>query len=181
MFSKLTTEYFIEELPTDGHSPSKFICSDGAIYYLKYRSGNSMDRYEINCLLLEIICSRLLVYCGIPTPEIALVEIAPGSFKTGDIAINKRTLRPNTICLGFRELTNSDMVSDVQFISDEMHFSKILNPIDLILISIFDLWVDNHDRWEGNYNILFQRQMESDKIKYFAIDHAFTFGGGYRL
>jgi len=165
----------IEELETDGHSPLKFICSDGAVYYVKYRSGKSFDKNEINCLVFEMVCTRLLRRLQIPTPEHALVKITDGSYVKGEIRINKRYIKPGVMGLGSKEIDRANLVSDIESIKKKKEFNRFLNPEDLIRIAIFDLWVDNNDRHADNFNLL--TALEEGKLKFIAIDHAFAFGG----
>lgn len=172
---KETTRILIEELDTDGHSPLKFICSDGAVYYVKYRSGKSFDKYEIHCLLFEMICTRLLQHLEIPVPEQALIEIDGVSYAPGQVKANKRYLRHGVIGWGSREIENTDLVKEIELIQRRKEFNKLLNPEDLIRIAVFDLWVDNADRHSENYNLL--TKFEDGKLKIITIDHAFTFGG----
>lgn len=172
---QVASKILIEELQTDGHSPLQFICSDGAVYYVKYRSGKSFDQKEINCLVFEMVCTRLLERLNVPTPEHALVTILEDSYVPGQITINKRYIKPGVVGLGSKEIENSDMVKEIEAVKKQKEFSKLLNPDDLIRMAIFDLWVDNVDRHSANYNIL--TQWEEGKLKYFAIDHAFSFGG----
>jgi hypothetical protein len=77
----VNTVTLLEEIPTDGHSPMKFLCDDGMIYYCKYRSGYSLNAGEIDFLVYEIVCHYLLKGLEIPTPEIALVTLRKDSYK----------------------------------------------------------------------------------------------------
>jgi CotH kinase protein len=172
---QIDSRILIEELETDGHSPLKFICSDGAVYYVKYRSGKSFDKKEIHCLVFEMICTRLLQRLHIPVPEHALVVISTGSYEQRQIRINKRYLKPGVIGWGSKEVEQTDLVKEIEQIQKRKEFNKLLNPDDLIRIAIFDLWVDNVDRHSGNYNLLVK--LEDGKMKIITIDHAFTFGG----
>lgn len=69
----------------------------------------------------------------------------------------------------------ADIVKEIEPIREKKEFNRLKNPDDLIRIAIFDLWVDNADRRGENYNLLLK--MEEGKLKFIAIDHAFTFGG----
>lgn len=170
-----TSLQLIEEIQTDGHSPAKFLCDDGKVYYVKYRSGNSFKQYEINCLVFELVCTRLLQELRIPTPELAFITIDGNSISEGQLKINKRYLRDRIIGLGSREIIGADILTQIEIIKDKREFNTLLNPADLIRIGIFDMWVDNRDRREDNYNILI-RELD-DKQEFIAIDHAFCFGG----
>ncbi|MCZ8145836.1 hypothetical protein [Flavobacterium sp.] len=85
---RVSTEFLIEELNTSGHAPLKFICDDDATYYCKYLT--QFDRTEINCLAYEVVAHFLLKELGIPTPEIALVEVAQGTLDNTKIRVNRR-------------------------------------------------------------------------------------------
>lgn len=181
--SKRETVSLIEEIPTDGHSPLKFLCDDGEIYYCKYRV--SPKEVEIDCLIYEVVCSILLNELEIPTPEIALVEVSEGSYQEGDLKRNRLYLKPGVICFGSRELKNAQLVTELDKISNKADFSKFINPDDLIRVALFDLWIGNTDRGKGgsrfapgrsnNYNLL--TKPEGKKRKIFAFDHGFTFDG----
>jgi len=181
MTHTIETISLIEEIKTDGHSPMKFICSDGGIYYVKYRSGKSFNKNKLVFLLYEILCSQLLQNLHIPTPPTALVRISEASFNPENLKANKRYTKANIIAFGSKEITNSQLITDFEVIERVQDFQKILNPFDLIKIAIFDLWVDNNDRGKAlkvggyNYNLLFAPSNSKQQI--IAFDHAFTFGG----
>lgn len=172
---KVKSKILIEELETEGHSPLKFICSDGAVYFVKYRSGKSFNKKEIHCLVFEMICTKLLQRLYIPVPADALVTISKDSYAPGQIKANKRYIKPGVIGWGSKEIEQTDLIKEIELIQKRKEFNKLLNPNDLIRIAIFDLWVDNADRHSGNYNLLVK--MEDGKLKIITIDHAFTFGG----
>ncbi|MCW3114209.1 MAG: hypothetical protein JWR18_2605 [Segetibacter sp.] len=169
------TRILIQELETDGHSPMKFICSDGSVYYVKYRSGKSFDKDEINCLVFEMVCTALLQRLQVPTPALALVTIADGSYAKGQLKANKRYTKPEVIALGSKEIARADLIKEIEMVKKRTEFNRFLNPEDLIRIAIFDLWVDNYDRHCDNYNLL--TAMNEGRLQYIAIDHAFAFGG----
>lgn len=172
---KVETRILIEELETDGHSPMKFVCDDGEVYYVKYRSGKSLDKNEISCLVFEMVCTRLLQGLHIPVPEQALVTINKNSYAPGQLVTNKKYVRDGVIAWGSKEIVQTDLVKEIEQVQKKKEFNKLLNPDDLIRIAIFDLWVDNADRHSGNYNLLLK--IEEGKLKIITIDHAFTFGG----
>jgi len=172
---KVETKILIEELETDGHSPMKFVCSDGNVYFVKYRSGKSFDKNEINCLVFEMVCTRLLQKLNIKVPEQALVTIVENSYTEIQLIANKRYTKAGIIAWGSREINQTDLVKEIEQVQNKKDFNKLINPEDLIRIAIFDIWVDNVDRHSGNYNLLLK--MDNGKLNIITIDHAFTFGG----
>jgi hypothetical protein len=175
------SEYLIEEMTTDGHSPLKFLCNNGQVYFCKYRA--TMDRQEINCLAYEFVCSTLLNIVGIPTPETNIVVVGEGSLDPNIIRRNRR-IRVGYSCFGSKLVENSLVLNDFVVLDSKKDFNNLLNPFDVIRIAIFDLWVDNMDRGrkidEGhNYNLLLQQVGKKQKI--IAFDHGFTFGGIDRI
>ena len=172
---KVESKILIEEIDTDGHSPMKFICSDGSIYFAKYRSGKSLNKKEINCLVFEMVCTKLLQELSIPVPEQALITINENSISPGQLKVNKKYIKQGVIAWGSKEILQADLVKEIEIIRRKKEFNRLKNPADLIRIAIFDLWVDNADRHQENYNLLLK--MEKGKLKIIAIDHAFTFGG----
>lgn len=169
------SKILIEEIDTDGHSPMKFICSDGFVYFAKYRSGKSLNKREINCLVFEMVCTRLLEDLGIPVPNQALVTINENSIVEGQLKVNKKYVKHGVIAWGSQEILKADLVKEIEPIRKKKEFNKLKNPADLIRIAVFDLWIDNVDRRQENYNLLLK--MEEGKLKIIPIDHAFTFGG----
>lgn len=184
---KKNTVSLIEEIPTDGHSPLKFICNDGEIYFCKYRV--SQKEVEIDCLVYEVVCSLLLKALGIPTPEIAFVQVTENSYNKDDLNKNRLFIKPGVICFGSNELKYSQLVTELDKISSKSDFKKYVNPDDIIRIALFDMWVGNTDRGKrnsnfspgrsNNYNLL--TKSEGIKSKIFAFDHGFAFGGENRL
>lgn len=87
LLKQVNTELLLEEIKTDGHAPLKFLCDNGVIYYCKHLP--TMNRAEINCLAYEVIANYLLQQLAIPTPEIALIEVAEGTLNKSLITKNK--------------------------------------------------------------------------------------------
>jgi hypothetical protein len=174
---RVSTEFLIEELNTSGHAPLKFICDDNETYFCKYLT--QFDRTEINFLAYEIVAHYLLKALGIPTPEIALVEVAIGTLDKSKIRVNRR-LNEGNICFGSRSVVPSNEITDFEVCLSKRDYNTIHNPEDIVKIALFDLWINNVDRGRFidpgfNYNLL--AVAHHDKRKIMAIDHAFVFGG----
>lgn len=169
----------IEELPTDGHAPMKFLCEDRQVYYCKYRK--AVKQEEIDMLGYEVICHSFLRQLGVPTPSIALIELQDGSFDAKRLFQNRKYAKPGCMLFGSLEVPGADLVRDTELIRTERDFSKFENAADLIRIAVFDLWVNNIDRGRSinahayNYNLLTAPVGKKKQI--IAFDHAFAFGG----
>ncbi|SHG81897.1 hypothetical protein SAMN05444372_11075 [Flavobacterium micromati] len=175
--AKVTTELLLEETKTSGHSPLKFICNDGYLYYCKYLV--DFDPNEINCLAYEIVSHYLLKVLNIPTPDIALVKISEGTLDKSKIIKNRR-LCVNHICFGSKGIDPSEELTEFETCSSKRDYNRILNQEDVVKIALFDLWINNVDRGRFinpgfNYNLLTVRS--GNKRKILAFDHAFVFGG----
>ncbi|WP_293894421.1 HipA family kinase [Flavobacterium sp.] len=174
---KVSTEFLVEEIKTSGHSPLKFICDDGQTYYCKYLV--DFNPNEINCLAYEIVAHYLLKALSIPTPDVALVEIAQGTLDKTKIKVNRRA-NEGTICFGSKSVEPSNEVSDFEVCNTKRDYTSIVNPKDIVKIAMFDLWINNVDRGRFidpgfNYNLLSVAHANGRKIM--AFDHAFIFGG----
>ncbi len=183
LIPKKQTAFLVEEIPTDGHSPLKFVCTDEEVYFCKYRV--SPNKIEIDCLVYEAICSTLMWELGIPSPKIAFVEVMEDSYDKRSLIKNRPYTKPGIICFGSKELVNAQLVTELDKISREEDFEAYTNPQDLIRIAIFDLWVGNTDRGKGgsnfapgrsnNYNLLTIPVGRKKQIV--AFDHGFAFDG----
>jgi hypothetical protein len=168
------TAYLVEELETDGHSPMRFLCDDFEEYYVKYRK--SMKKEELDTLVYEVAGSVIFNHFSIPTPEIALVEITAGSFDPKQLPVNRKYTKPGTVAFGSKKVENSNLYSDLLKIDTKRDFNRFERHTDLIIIALIDLWMDNTDRKEGNYNLL-TAQTENKRKVFVPIDNAFAFGG----
>jgi len=180
LIRKIHTELLLAEIKTDGHAPLKFICDDNNVYYCKYL--NAFNRSELNFLAYEVIANRLLNALNIPTPDIALVQVSPGTLNKELIRANRR-LKEGNICFGSREIKPAQELQAVQTYS-KRDFNKLANPYDVIKIAMFDLWVNNVDRGRFfdngiNYNLLVAS--ENNRAKLVAFDNAFIFGGAHEI
>jgi hypothetical protein len=89
VFRRIKSRHFIEELETDGHHPLKIQADDGNIYFCKYLT--QLQREEIDCLFYELVCHSLLLWLGIPSPELAFMEVDPTHLDPSKISYNKNS------------------------------------------------------------------------------------------
>lgn len=135
-----------------------------------------MKKEELDTLVYEVAGSVIFNHFSIPTPEIALVEITEGSFDPKQLPVNRKYTKPGIMAFGSKKVDNSNLYSDILKIETKRDFNKFERHTDLILIALIDLWMDNVDRKEGNYNLL-AAQTENKKKVFVPIDNAFAFGG----
>ncbi|SFC61833.1 hypothetical protein SAMN05421780_107125 [Flexibacter flexilis DSM 6793] len=152
------------ELPTDGHKPLRFWCDDGRFYFCK-----PLGRHRPEALFYELVCAALLEALELRVPPSAFVQIQTGSFEKKHFLKNK-----TEISIGFQEIAPAETVSQ--------HISYIKNlngnfrrPHSLLKIALFDLWVNNTNRTQSNYNLLVE-ETEFGK-DWVAINHESCFGG----
>lgn len=167
----------IEELPTDGHAPMKFKCDDGSLYYCKYRK-KLRPVEELDCLWYELVGHILLRQLDLPTPDVALVEVAPDSFDRSQLVQNASHLKPGVVTFGSRHVPGS-LVNELFGFPSQV-LERLTNPEQLIGIALFDLWVENADRGRPvdgghNYNLLWAPHEGGYRVV--AFDHAFILGG----
>ena len=77
------------------------------------------------------------------------------------------------ITFGSKWLEDSLEMAEYIRVQNKVALRKFKNPIDIIRIGLFDIWVENTDRKPTNNNILFSAYENHLIIN--AIDHAFTF------
>lgn len=186
VFRRIKSQYFIEELDTDGHHPLKIQADDGNIYFCKYLT--QLQKEEIDFLFYELVCNSLLLYLGIPTPEVALMEVDPMHLDGSRITFNKILLRQKTWVLAVKLLPDTELLTGLSFLNRKRQLNKFRDPYLLVKIGFFDLWVDNMDRGVNrdgveNYNLLIQAELIDNKVwfTWVPIDHAFCFGGPTKL
>jgi len=172
------TQECIAEMGTDGHAPVKFLCSDGHVYYCKYRL-NEAEKRELDFLYYELAGHVLLRQLGIPSPEVAFVRITRDSFQEWQMPRNARHMKPGVVAFGSQQVLG-DIVDDFVRFPKAKDLDRIIQPEDLLRIAFFDLWTGNTDRGKAlrfghNYNVLLAS--EGNRQRFLPVDHAFLFGG----
>ena len=125
-----------------------------------------------------MVANHLLSALSIPTPKVALVNIAEGTLDKNKIHFNRR-LRVGNTCFGSQEIKPAQEIQSIQTFSKH-DYNRLLNPFDVVKIAMFDLWVDNVDRGRHfgdgiNYNLLLASENKRQRL--YAFDNAFIFGG----
>jgi len=170
MIKEVFTVTFKEEMLDQNSVPIVFLCSDFNTYYCKSKLNESDHDY----LVYELIGNKLANHFSITTPEIAYVR-----FKAESMGYNffqkNYGLVDGDLLFGSKSIGSYDTVDKTQkfFIKSNKQFAKLANPSDLLRISILDVHLNNSDRNEENFNLLYN----TEKREFYAIDHAAIFGG----
>jgi len=174
------TVRFLREEETRGHHPVRYACSDGGIYYCKYRMDTG-DETELDFLWYELVGHVLLRQLGLPTPDVAFVQVDEGSFIPHLAPNNAAHMRPGVIAFGSKHMPG-DPVNAFWRYPTKPSFKRLVDAEQLIDIALFDLWVANTDRgkplWDEpgfNFNLL--RAPVGVRHRLVTIDHAFILGG----
>jgi hypothetical protein len=159
---------FIDEVRTDGHSPLLVLTNDYNSYYIKNSKGKTPATYLIN----EFVCNYLLKLWGLKSPEIAAITVNSDILPETLSNYHKIYFYEQTT-FGSKKLEGTVEMNEFMEIDKKTDFNKFSQPIDILKLCLFDIWVENDDRKPTNPNILFD--LSGEKIGIVAIDNAFTF------
>jgi hypothetical protein len=159
---------FLNEVPTDGHSPLLVIANDFNAYYIKNTRGHNPATFLIN----EFLCHYLLRLWNIASPEIAAVTVDKNILPDTLSNYHKLYYYDN-IAFGSKKMEHVVEMNHFAGIESKTTFNKFKKPDDLLKLGLFDIWVENDDRKPTNPNVLFE--ILEDRIGIVAIDNAFTF------
>jgi hypothetical protein len=154
-----------------GGSRSRYVrCSDGAIYNVKFRESDQGVRMPIN----ELVASQIAIAMGVPTPEIAVVDI-DATFLEANPKL--RTTFDSPIQPGPQ--FGSKYIQPCFGVPEPFLVSLASNRQDFNRIVVFDVATNNSDRCENNYdNVLLVRDdpESPDSFRLLSIDHGACFG-----
>ena len=133
---------------TDGSRPILITCNNFDSYVCKYNL-NTGSSYRLFC---EYIGASFLKLWDLSIPEFVFVKVSkehiPNNFNIRNIN------NFNTTCFGLKHSRSFDEVNNF---NDNIPTNKknlYINKNDILLISLFDIWLCNEDRNFNNYNIL---------------------------
>lgn len=160
----------IKEIKTDGHSPLLIIGSDYEMYVAKNDKGKTPPFSLIN----ECLAAYLLNCFNIKIPECKIVDINKEliAFKQ-NLTSNHKNYYYDTPCFGSKFIKNSIDINDFLLTHKKKAYNKLINPIDVFHITLFDTWVENDDRKPTNYNLILEPK--DKKFTVIPIDNAFIF------
>lgn len=147
-----TVELLKEPFPS-GLGTGRFLTDSLEVYFVKQAS----EQVPPHRLVNEFLCSRLLTLWGVPTPEIATVDI-----------------NSEMPAFGSRSLgSTATELSSLFTLRSQTDLKRFQNPADLFKIGLFDIWVENRNRKEARLNLLINHEHANWKI--YAIDHGKVF------
>ncbi len=144
-----------------------FSCDDNKEYIVKFVDGT---KTAVN----EIVGGSLALKIGLPTPNLALVNVNQDIIKFSS-DLSQRNIREG-VHIGFSRLpTNTE---DFHLLNNQSFVTKTLeNEQDLYGVICFDNWVLNVDRNNVGNNMI--EALAHNKIRYYMVDfgHCFTGNG----
>lgn len=165
--------------PTEGSAPLKVIGDDGDFYYTKTTEPLSPPYPE---LVNEVICNYYCTLWGLISPQPCIIKIS-SDLVSDYITENGLTLLPryrkvdfsNRLFYGSKVITNPlEIDLYINGLKTKREYNRFFNPMDLIKIGVFDLWIGNKDRKPENPNVLISEV--NKKLQFTPIDHTAAFG-----
>ena len=146
---------------TGGSRPVLLSCNDMNSYVCKYATG----RGAAVRLMCEFIGAAFLKMWGLNVPDFALISVKrehiPSEF-------NINAYYFDTTCFGLQySRTFAEVINFTANISSQQR-KNFPNRKDLLYIALFDIWLANEDRNQGNYNLLVDTENQRNFIP---IDH----------
>jgi hypothetical protein len=170
ILESIHTNSILRELPTEGHSPLLVIGSDYEMYVAKNDKGKEPPFALIN----ECLAAYCLNRWQIATPNVSLVNVAKELITVQDnLSNNHRPHYYDMPCFGSKFVKNPVDVNALLVTDKKKAYNKILNPLDVLHITLFDTWVENDDRKPTNYNLILEPNV--NKFRVLPIDNAFIF------
>ncbi|MDX2247434.1 MAG: HipA family kinase [Bacteroidia bacterium] len=159
-----------KEYSTNGSRPVEVLCDDFENYICKYGSPPA------EALGREYLASQFLKLWGIKTPQAAFVRIDPEHVpNTLSDRAQPRHFRVPTF--GVRKHNYAKEV-DASFEGFTEHIIRQIDRRDLLKIALFDLWVGNEDRHQGNFNLMVDSGTDGENPYFMPIDHSLIFNSG---
>lgn len=167
---RIHTNSILRELPTEGHSPLLVLGSDYEMYVAKNDKGKEPPFALIN----ECLAAYCLNRWQIATPNVKLVNVAKELITAQDnLSNNHRPHYYDMPCFGSKFVKNPIDVNALLVTDKKKAYNKIINPLDVFHITLFDTWVENDDRKPTNYNLILEPNVNNFRV--IPIDNAFIF------
>lgn len=166
----------VTEILTDGSSPLQIVDSLGNSYYAKTTTTNIPYQELIN----EVLCAYFLQLWDlkVPTPCVINIsdEVVDNYIQEIGALSNRYNFRPFADRAFFGSKVIWPLIElETYFtnLSGKKEYNLFLDPLDLIKIGVFDLWIGNMDRKPENPNIILGT--DGDRFCIHPIDHTAAF------
>lgn len=158
----------IKESKDTGQRPVVVSCDDFEDYLCKYVRG-----LPANGLMTEWIAAKAAKAAGLFIPQMALVEIAVDHRPGADVLVWKDG-RFQLPFFGLKYVKAKEVDNSVvALFKKQQERNKIEHKPDLLRIALFDIWISNEDRHDGNYNLLMRSR--GNKYQWQVMDHGAAF------
>ncbi len=166
----------VREISTVGSSPLFIMADDNHEYYVK----TTLDHPCIE-LINEVICGYFLQLLNLNVPPFALArvndEVFTNYIESGGKLNDRYKNKSFENKLFFASQKIDPVIEFEEYVGQaaisKHDFQTISNPLDIIKIGLFDIWVGNKDRKLENPNILLRDNM--GKFVFCPIDHTAAF------
>lgn len=171
---KISSEKIIKEIQTSGSAPLLILGNDARLYYAKTTT-TTVPRVE---LINEIVCGYLAQCWGLQVPPICLVDIPTSVVQNYVHENGKLSSRYDNVTFDDNPFFGSQQISAIELdryfhgLQNISEYKLFNNPLDLIKIGVFDIWIGNKDRKPENPNILLD---VDGKFTFRPIDHTAAF------
>ena len=166
----------VKEINTIGSTPLFIMADDNNEYYVK----TTVDHPCIE-LINEVICGYFLQLFKLNVPPFALAKVRDDVFidflESGGSLHNKYKNKSFNDKLLFASQKIEPTIAFDGYIGQypftKKDFEGISNPLDIVKIGLFDIWIGNKDRKVENPNILLREN--NGKLILCPIDHTAAF------
>jgi hypothetical protein len=159
-----------KEYRTEGHKPLLVLAEDFELYVAK----SSKAQIPPVSVTNELICSMFLNCWGLKTPASRILRINPEIIDISLSPTNKTSFYQE-LCFGSKLIPEAFEIQAFSSAKTQRQFVKLKQPMDLLWIGLFDMWVENEDRKPSNPNLLLVECNTTHRFEIYAIDHAYTF------
>ncbi len=156
------------EISKTFHTPLLVLTSDLDEYYSKTPKDHTLEL----SIIKEFLCSHLLECWNLRTPEIAALKIDPAIIKI-PLSHNHKNSYFSRHSFGSKILKPVTELEAIMQIENKHDYNRFENPVDVLKIGLFDIWIENDDRKPSNTNILIKN--DENGLNFYPIDHSFTF------
>jgi hypothetical protein len=151
----------VESIPKGYSKPQRILFSDGRTYAVKFKNNPSGTRILVN----EYISGKLAQLLSLPVVPFEVVKISDDFIKANPIFLKHKFQAGN-------QFASLYIDNCIHLSKDSPNQVKIKNRDHLAGILVFDLWIGNTDRKEGN--VLLQ-PLENGEYYLHMIDHGRIF------